>query len=59
MSDAHLLIGDDAEHGEEAYALWGDGEKYNIAVQQASGSEIDYTHHGAGMINGRGITVHT
>ncbi len=59
MSDAHLLIGDDAEHGEEAYALWGDGEKYNIAMQQASGSEIDYTHHGAGMINGRGITVHT
>ncbi|CAK9253785.1 unnamed protein product [Sphagnum jensenii] len=59
MSDAHLLIGDDAEHGEEAYALWGDGEKYNIAIQQASGSEIDYTHHGAGMINGRGTTVHT
>ncbi|KAJ6299020.1 hypothetical protein OIU76_020071 [Salix suchowensis] len=29
MSDEHLLIGDDAVHGEEAYALWGDGEKYD------------------------------
>jgi Amt family ammonium transporter len=25
-----LLIGDDAVHGEEAYALWGDGEKYDV-----------------------------
>lgn len=23
------MIGDDAVHGEEAYALWGDGEKYD------------------------------
>lgn len=29
MSDAELMIGDDAVHGEEAYALWGDGEKYD------------------------------
>lgn len=28
MSEEDLLIGDDAAHGEEAYALWGDGEKY-------------------------------
>nr|PNR41085.1 hypothetical protein PHYPA_018488 [Physcomitrium patens] len=27
LSEEHLLVGDDAEHGEEAYALWGDGEK--------------------------------
>ncbi|KAK7838033.1 ammonium transporter 2 [Quercus suber] len=27
MPDDLLLIGDDAVHGEEAYALWGDGEK--------------------------------
>jgi len=31
MSDEQLLIGDDAVHGEEAYALWGDGEKYDIS----------------------------
>ena len=29
MPDDLLLIGDDAVHGEEAYALWGDGEKYD------------------------------
>ncbi|CAN6477240.1 unnamed protein product [Victoria cruziana] len=29
MPDEQLLIGDDAVHGEEAYALWGDGEKYD------------------------------
>ncbi|XP_041004885.1 ammonium transporter 3 member 1-like [Juglans microcarpa x Juglans regia] len=29
MLEAELLIGDDAVHGEEAYALWGDGEKYD------------------------------
>lgn len=29
MSEEELLVGDDAVHGEEAYALWGDGEKYD------------------------------
>eukprot|EP00249_Psilotum_nudum_P014028 c24629_g1_i1 orf=688-2190(+) len=29
MPNEQLLIGDDAVHGEEAYALWGDGEKYD------------------------------
>ncbi|XP_043712453.1 ammonium transporter 3 member 1-like [Telopea speciosissima] len=29
MSEDQLLIGDDAVHGEEAYALWGDGEKFD------------------------------
>ncbi|CAL5400596.1 unnamed protein product [Camellia sinensis] len=29
MTDEQLKIGDDAVHGEEAYALWGDGEKYD------------------------------
>jgi len=27
LSEEDLQIGDDAIHGEEAYALWGDGEK--------------------------------
>ncbi|RZC78080.1 hypothetical protein C5167_002297 [Papaver somniferum] len=31
MPDNQLMIGDDAVHGEEAYALWGDGEKYDPA----------------------------
>ncbi|KAK6943174.1 Ammonium transporter AmtB-like domain [Dillenia turbinata] len=29
MPDHELAIGDDAVHGEEAYALWGDGEKFD------------------------------
>jgi len=29
MPDEQLEIGDDAVHGEEAYALWGDGERYD------------------------------
>ena len=35
MSDKELVIGDDAAHGEEAYALWADGEKYDTAVHGA------------------------
>ncbi|KAG6477283.1 ammonium transporter 3 member 1-like [Zingiber officinale] len=30
MPEEQLAIGDDAVHGEEAYALWGDGEKYDV-----------------------------
>ncbi|XP_078154648.1 ammonium transporter 2 member 1-like isoform X2 [Carex rostrata] len=29
MPDDELMTGDDAAHGEEAYALWGDGEKFD------------------------------
>ncbi|XP_058100064.1 ammonium transporter 2 member 3-like [Magnolia sinica] len=32
MDDEKLKIGDDAAHGEEAYALWGDGEHANSYV---------------------------
>lgn len=55
MPDEQLEIGDDAVHGEEAYALWGDGEKY------------DATRHGSlntgntmvsPYVNGaRGVTI--
>ncbi|KAJ0982586.1 hypothetical protein J5N97_010841 [Dioscorea zingiberensis] len=31
LSEEEMEIGDDAVHGEEAYALWGDGEKFEIA----------------------------
>lgn len=33
MSDEQLMIGDDAAHGEEAYSLWGDGDKYDATRQ--------------------------
>ncbi|CAN6327912.1 unnamed protein product [Urochloa humidicola] len=42
MPDEELMIGDDAAHGEEAYALWGDGEKF------------DATRHDAGRVGGGG-----
>ena len=38
MPEEKLAIGDDAVHGEEAYALWGDGEHY------------DDTKHGAAVV---------
>lgn len=41
MPEEELLIGDDAVHGEEAYALWGDGEKYDWTLHAS-----DETVHG-------------
>ncbi|XP_022638787.1 ammonium transporter 3 member 1 isoform X2 [Vigna radiata var. radiata] len=38
MTEEELLIGDDAVHGEEAYALWGDGENLSLYKD-------DTTHH--------------
>lgn len=63
MPDAELVIGDDAVHGEEAYALWGDGERYDPTkhdptkqdwhVSSYSG-EIAQSPYGSGA---RGVTV--
>ncbi|KAJ1405012.1 Ammonium/urea transporter [Sesbania bispinosa] len=39
MTEEELVIGDDAVHGEEAYALWGDGEKLSLYKD-------DTTRHG-------------
>ncbi|MCL7036281.1 hypothetical protein MKW94_016602 [Papaver nudicaule] len=30
MSEKQMEIGDDSVHGEEAYAIWGDGEKHGV-----------------------------
>ncbi|KAL6284871.1 hypothetical protein ACE6H2_015800 [Prunus campanulata] len=43
MPEEQLLIGDDAVHGEEAYALWGDGEKYDVTRHELYS---DDTSHG-------------
>ncbi|ERN05327.1 hypothetical protein AMTRI_Chr08g167100 [Amborella trichopoda] len=54
MPEEQLIIGDDAIHGEEAYALWGDGEKYD-ATLHASPDPLARNAH---AVNGaRGITV--
>lgn len=34
MKEEDLDIGDDAVHGEEAYALWGDGEKTPASIRR-------------------------
>ena len=39
LSDEELQAGDDAIHGEEAYALWGDGEKYESRHNSVYGVE--------------------
>ncbi|CAK7346508.1 unnamed protein product [Dovyalis caffra] len=39
LSDEELQTGDDAIHGEEAYALWGDGEKYESKHNSVYGVE--------------------
>ena len=40
MSDEELQAGDDANiHGEEAYALWGEGEKYESRHNSVYGVE--------------------
>jgi Amt family ammonium transporter len=46
MPEDSLIIGDDHIHGEEAYALWGDGEKYDITKH--GNSDYDDTQHGLG-----------
>ncbi|KAL6338567.1 hypothetical protein AAG906_021282 [Vitis piasezkii] len=39
LADDELQTGDDAVHGEEAYALWGDGEKFESKHNSAFGME--------------------
>jgi len=39
LTDEELQTGDDAIHGEEAYALWGDGEKYESKHSSLHGVE--------------------
>lgn len=62
MPEEDLVIGDDAVHGEEAYALWGDGERYDPSKhgptkqgrQSSYSGEIAQSPYGNGA---RGLTV--
>ncbi|KAL3678461.1 hypothetical protein R1sor_021417 [Riccia sorocarpa] len=45
MSEEVLLVGDDAAHGEEAYALWGDGEKVEASVHRGDQFLTDLSVH--------------
>lgn len=57
MPDEELMIGDDAVHGEEAYALWGDGEKFDprrhgnaAAANMEEGTGSPYINGARGVI---------
>lgn len=55
MPDYQLCIGDDAVHGEEAYALWGDGEKFDPTRHETTLSSDPLY---GGQVNGaRGLTI--
>lgn len=58
MPDEQLAIGDDAVHGEEAYALWGDGEKYDPTKHGWNTSSYAQDIGPSPYINGaRGVTI--
>lgn len=58
MPEEQLMIGDDAVHGEEAYALWGDGEKYDSATHGWHLPAHDQQMPSTGVFNGaRGVTI--
>ncbi|KAJ6865347.1 hypothetical protein NC651_035812 [Populus alba x Populus x berolinensis] len=53
MPEEQLAIGDDAVHGEEAYALWGDGEKYDPSKH----GRITETTESPYVNGARGVTI--
>lgn len=60
MPDDQLMIGDDAVHGEEAYALWGDGEKFDPTEHGWLGgtATAEELRPPPGFVNGaRGVTI--
>ncbi|KAF5750797.1 ammonium transporter [Tripterygium wilfordii] len=58
MSEEQLAIGDDAVHGEEAYALWGDGEKYDPTRHDWQASLDPEQTAPSPYVNGaRGVTI--
>ncbi|CAL5420369.1 unnamed protein product [Camellia sinensis] len=58
MPDDQLMIGDDAVHGEEAYALWGDGEKYDPTKHGWHMSSYTEQTAPSGFVHGaRGVTM--
>ncbi|TYH77615.1 hypothetical protein ES332_D04G166100v1 [Gossypium tomentosum] len=58
MPDNQLEIGDDAVHGEEAYALWGDGEKYDPTKHGWHTSSYSEVTAPSRFVDGaRGVTI--
>jgi ammonium transporter, Amt family len=62
MPDNELMIGDDAAHGEEAYALWGDGEKFDATrhetiVHTGAGTADVTVQQQLSNLGARGVTI--
>uniref|UniRef100_A0A0E0PNR2 Ammonium transporter n=1 Tax=Oryza rufipogon TaxID=4529 RepID=A0A0E0PNR2_ORYRU len=62
MPDEQLMIGDDAAHGEEAYALWGDGEKFDATRHDLSrggggGDRDGPAGERLSVLGARGVTI--
>ncbi|XVF08318.1 hypothetical protein REPUB_Repub06bG0216200 [Reevesia pubescens] len=57
MPDNELEIGDDAVHGEEAYALWGDGEKYDPKKHGWHTAYSEVTAPSPYVNGARGVTI--
>ncbi|KAJ1686686.1 hypothetical protein LUZ63_018076 [Rhynchospora breviuscula] len=61
MPDEQLMIGDDAAHGEEAYALWGDGDKFDATRHETivtnTGGDEDNVQRQLNVMGARGVTI--
>ncbi|KAI3410757.1 Ammonium transporter [Psidium guajava] len=60
IPDEQLMIGDDAVHGEEAYALWGDGERYEPTRHgrtNTSSHPVEITAPSPYVNGSRGVTI--
>ncbi|XP_008805028.1 ammonium transporter 2 member 1-like [Phoenix dactylifera] len=57
MPDEQLMIGDDAAHGEEAYALWGDGERYDATRHAPVFLADDALQATQSASGARGVTI--
>ncbi|KAI5584578.1 hypothetical protein POPTR_006G102800v4 [Populus trichocarpa] len=57
MPEEQLAIGDDAVHGEEAYALWGDGEKYDPTRHGRNTLYGEETAQSPYVNGARGVTI--
>jgi ammonium transporter, Amt family len=61
MPDEQLMIGDDAVHGEEAYALWGDGDKFDAmrheTITSNTAGDEDNVQLQLSMMSARGVTI--
>jgi ammonium transporter, Amt family len=54
MTEEHLLVGDDAVHGEEAYALFFEGQRSHISQADVESAHLTEGHSISGAEGGNG-----